>query len=369
MINENQPNNEKNESQPEALAETRPQVASLPESDPQGTDDINSTQPGKAAKKPSRGAHVRSGFLISLLVLVAALGLGGFAGYDTGVAERVSAQSTLVASQLGDQFSLVQQDMTAGRYSVARQRLEFIIGQDPSFPGASEKLAEILVKQAITPSPVPTETPTLTPTPDTRNQEAVFAQSQQQMTSKDWTNLMGSLDTLRKTDPAYKTAIVDSMYYTALRNRGMDQILGTGTYKTTNLEGGIYDLTLAERFGPLDGQADGLRSFARMYITAASFWSVDWPRAVDYFRQVVQFAPNLRDSSNVTASQRLYQALLQYGDQIAGVGGKSKDQCKALDLWKEASGIQALNNDYQYKYDQLDNTCNPITPTPNSPTP
>ena len=194
MINENQPNNEKNESQPEALAETRPQVASLPESDPQGTDDINSTQPGKAAKKPSRGAHVRSGFLISLLVLVAALGLGGFAGYDTGVAERVSAQSTLVASQLGDQFSLVQQDMTAGRYSVARQRLEFIIGQDPSFPGASEKLAEILVKQAITPSPVPTETPTLTPTPDTRNQEAVFAQSQQQMTSKDWTNLMGSLD-------------------------------------------------------------------------------------------------------------------------------------------------------------------------------
>ena len=361
MINENQPNSEESTSQPENLAETRPQVTPSPASE-----DTGNTQTGKAAKKP-----FRSGFLISLLVLVAALGLGGFAGYGTGVSERVSAQSTLVASQLGDQFKLVQQDMTAGRYSVARQRLEFIIGQDPSFPGASEKLAEVLVKQAITPSPVPTETPTLTPTPDTRNQEAVFAQAQQQMTNKDWTGLMGSLDTLRKTDPTYKTAIVDSMYYTALRNRGMDQILGTGTYKTTNLEGGIYDLTLAERFGPLDGQADGLRSFARMYITAASFWSVDWPRAVDYFRQVVQFAPNLRDSSNVTASQRLYQALLQYGDQIAGAGGKSKDQCKALDLWKEASGIQALNNDYQYQYDQLDNTCNPAptqTPSPEQPT-
>ena len=354
MMNENQPNNEGNEPQSDDLGETQPHVlgSSVP-------DEPVTTQPQKVAKK-----KFRAGFLISFLVLIVAIGLGSFAGYDTGVSERQNAQGTLVASQLGDQFKLVQQDLNAGHYGVARQRLEFIIGQDPSFPGASEKLAEVLVKQAITPSPVPTETPTLTPTPDTRNQEAIFAQAQQQMTNKDWSALMGSLDSMRKIDPTYKTAIIDSMYYTALRNRGMDQILGTGAYKTTNLEGGIYDLTLAERFGPLDGQSDGLRNFARMYITAASFWSVDWPRAVDNFRQVVQFAPNLRDSSNVTASQRLYRALLQYGDQVAGAGGKSRDQCKALDLWNEARGIAALSNDYEYKFNQLNNTCNPPTETP-----
>ena len=357
MTNENEPNNDVNEPQSDGMAQTQPQSPGSPVSD-----DLVNTQPQEVTKK-----KFRSGLLISFLVLIVAIGLGSFAGYSKGVAERQDAEGTLVASQLGDQFKLVQQDLDAAHYSVARQRLEFIIGQDPSFPGASEKLAEVLVKQAITPSPVPTETPTLTPTPDTRAQETIFAQAQQQMTNKDWTGLMGSLDSLRKTDPTYKTAIIDSMYYTALRNRGLDQILGTGAYKSTNLEGGIYDLTLAERFGPLDGQADGLRNFARMYITAASFWGVNWPQAVDSFRQVVQFAPNLRDSSNITASQRLYQALLQYGDQMSTA--KGRDQCKALDLWNEAGRITALNNDYQYKYTQLDNTCNPPTATPSAPEP
>ena len=354
MTNDNKPNEENIQPEPDNLAETQPQAPNSQE-----PNDFVDAKPQKAAKKP-----FRAGFWISLFVLIVAIGLGSVAGYGTGVSERVNAQGTLVAQQLGDQFKLVQQDLDAGRYGVARQRLEFIIGQDPSFPGASEKLAEVLVKQAITPSPEPTETPTLTPTPDTRNQEAIFAQAQTQMANKDWTNLMGSLDSLRKADPNYKTAIVDSMYYTALRNRGLDQILGTGAYKTTNLEGGIYDLTLAERFGPLDGQSDGLRSFARMYITGASFWDVNWPQAVDYFRQVNQFAPNLRDSSNVTASQRLYQSLLQYGDQLANSTAKTRDRCKALDLWTEAGSITALNGEYATKFNQLNEICNPPTETP-----
>ncbi len=49
------------------------------------------------------------------------------------------------------------------------------------------------------------------------------------------------------------------MYYFALRNYGHDLITKQG-----NLEGGIYYLTLAERFGPLDNTAIGLREGARM---------------------------------------------------------------------------------------------------------
>jgi tetratricopeptide (TPR) repeat protein len=318
---------------------------------------VTDTQPHPVKKAP------RVGFWIGLLVLLAALGLGSMAGYGKGVSERVSAQSTQVSQQLGEQFALVQADMDAGRYSVASQRLEYIIKQDASFPGAADKLAEVMVKQLITPSPVPTDTPTITPTPDLRSQEAVFAQATKQLAEKDWSGLMASLDTLRKADPTYKAVLVDGMYYTALRNRGVDQIMGSATYKTTNMEGGIYDLTLAERFGPLDGYADGLRNFTRMYIIGASFWDVNWQQAVEYFRQVYQFTPNLRDASNVTAGQRLNQALLSYGDQVAAKS-KLNDRCQALDLWTEAGKIVALDGVYSTKFNQLYQDCNPPTEVP-----
>jgi len=320
---------------------------------------LSDTQPRKVKKKPSRVA-----FWISLLVLISALGLGTTAGYNEGVRERVNAQKTSVAKSLGEQFALVQQDFDAGRYDVARQRLEYILQQDASYPGAAAKLADVLVKQSITPTPVPTDTPTITPTPDLRSQEAIFAQAQQQAQDKDWTGLLGSLDSLRKADPTYKVIQVDGWYYTALRNRGVDQIMGQGAYaKTTNMEGGIYDLTLAERFGPLDGYADGLRNFARMYITGSSFWDVNWPQAVNYFRQVAQFAPNLRDASNVTAAQRLYDALLKYGDQVSA-NGRLKERCVALDLWNEANNITALDGEYSTKWNQLNAECNPPTEVP-----
>ncbi|HEY3311111.1 MAG TPA: hypothetical protein VGK00_05665 [Anaerolineales bacterium] len=358
-LSETRPNNVP-ETQSDDLSETQPKsIGEVPQDDPGSTQPhgINDTQPNKKARSSF------SGFWISLLILLAALGLGSLAGYGRGVNERVSAQSTLVADQLGAQFALVQDDMNSGRYDVARKRLEYIIQQNANYPGAAEKLADVLVKQAITPSPVPTDTPTITPTPDLRSQEAIFTQAQQQNDAKDWTALMGSLDSLRKADPTYKAVLVDDMYYAALRNRGVDQILGIGKYTTSNMEGGIYDLTLAERFGPLDGYADGLRNFSRMYIIGASFWDVNWPQAVNYFRQVVQFAPNLRDSSNVTASQRLYQALLKYGDQLAS-NPKVKDRCTALDIWNEANNLSALNNEYAYKYNQLNLDCNPPTEVP-----
>jgi len=321
---------------------------------------LSDTQPRKINKKPAR-----LGFWISLLILIAAPILGSASGYSLGVGDRMNAQETVVSKSLSEQFTLAQQDMDAGRYDVARQRIEYILKQDTGYPGAATMLADILVKQSITPTPLPTATPTITPTPDLRSQEAIFAQTQQQLQSKDWTGLLGSLDSLRKADPSYKVVLVDGMYYTALRNRGVDQIMGQGAYaQTTNLEGGIYDLTLAERFGPLDGYADGLRTGARLFILASSFWDANWPEAVNYFRQVAQLYPNLRDASNVTATQRLHDALLKYGDQVSSTKGKLDDRCQALDLWNEARNITALDGEYSTKFNQLNLECNPPTEVP-----
>ena len=317
----------------------------------------------KTPKKPSN----RKAVVFIILGMLAVLLLGGAAGYGEGVRERVSAQSTKVAGQLGEQMGLIEQDIADGRYDNARQRLEYIIKENPNFPGAAEKLAFVLVQAAITPSPVPSATPTITPTPDKRDQEAVFASAKEQLAAKDWNSLINSLDTLRKKDPTFNAATIDAWYYTALRNRGLDQILGTNADGISNLEGGIYDLTLAERFGPLDGYAAGLREFSRAFITAASYWDINWAAAVENFRLVAQNTPNLRDSSNVTALERFYQSLLGYGDELAAAGD-SKTHCSALDVWNEAKNLYELDGEYQQKYKVLKEECNPPTKEPEMPT-
>jgi hypothetical protein len=105
------------------------------------------------------------------------------------------------------------------------------------------------------------------------------------------------------------------MLFVALRNRGIDKIA-----QLHDLEGGNYDLTLAEQFGPLDAEARNWRDWAELYIRGASFWGVDWGMTVSYFSQIASAAPNLSDISGWTASNRYLDALLGYGDWLATKG-------------------------------------------------
>ena len=94
---------------------------------------------------------------------------------------------------------------------------------------------------------------------------------------------------------------------------------------------GLYDLSLAERFGYLDGQAEGIRSGARLYLTGASFWEVDWQQAITYFEQVIQAYPSLFDkASGMTADERWRKATLGYADQLDAAGSV----CKAEKLYQ-----------------------------------
>jgi len=352
------------------MSETNPNSPS----DTQPT--LAETQPGKAASvadtQPRTVKPKRSFFWIGLLIILGAIALGAYGGYNSGIGMRVGVKKTAVAGSLSEQMALVEQDIQAGRYELARDRLEtYILKEDPNYPGAAAKLTELLVKMSITPSPTLTPIPTLTPTPDRRAQEAIYAQAKQYLLNREWNNALASLDALRKSYPAYLVVQVDSMYYAAYRNRGFDQIMGNGPYaEQTNLEGGIFDLTVAERFGPLDGTADGLRNFARFYLIGASFWELDWAQAKDYFAQVYKFTPNLRDASNMTAAQRYRIALLRYGDTV--VEARKGDYCRVLDLWREAAAIAPLDADYNRKFDDLNLECNPPTDVPEptqAPTP
>jgi tetratricopeptide (TPR) repeat protein len=249
-----------------------------------------------------------------LAVLVLALIAGGsaFAGYNSAIDQRTRYQSTLVAGEADNQFVLAQQDIILGNYDRARQRLEYIIKIDPNYPNASDQLAFVLTQQRITATPTLAPSPTLTPTPDYRGRDDLFTQAQNLLISRDWTGTIDTLLLLRKNYPDHMAVKVDDMLFVALRNRGVDKIA-----QLHDLEGGNYDLTLAERFGPLDSEARNWRDWADLYIRGASFWDVDWAQAVYYFSQLANAAPNLSDVSGWTASNRYMDALLGYGDWFA----------------------------------------------------
>lgn len=305
------------------------------------------TQPLKPVKKTPRWRSI----LISILGFLLLLGLGAFGGFRKGLDDRLDARNSIINKQLTEQFQFALVDIEFGRYEAAKQRLEFIISNEPSYPGAQEKLTEVLVKSSI-PTLVPTAT--LTPTPDFSGAESAYSRAQQLILAQDWPGALGALDQIRKLDPTYKTAQVDGMYYFALRNYGHDLILKQG-----NLEGGIYELNLAERFGPLDNTSVGLRDGARMYITGASFWELDWSQAVAYFSQVGLGWPAMWDGT-MTSSQRYHVALMRYGDELFA----QENYCGAYEQYEAAAAIGNLDNDAANHANQSYQLCYPATEVP-----
>jgi len=301
----------------ENLDETHPTQVGA-ETQPTPVDFIRQPTEVQPAPKRRRAAWFLW-VLLAIAILTGAVAIGGVFGYWQGIAVRQAFESTQVAMAVGDQFALGAQDIEAGRFEVARQRFQYIVELDPDYPGVIEKLTEVelIINATATPTLVPpTPTPTIrvvTPTPDLRGEAELFAQAEDYIRNEQWSEAIETLENLRKKNPEYQAIDIDGMFYLSLRQRGIRKI-GRG-----DLEGGIYDLSLAERFGILDAEADSWRTWAQYYIRGASFWEVDWGQAVYYFEQVAPTFPNMHDGSGWSASQRYLEALIGYAQYLGSI--------------------------------------------------
>ena len=305
------------------------------------------TQPIKPIKKPSRWLSI----LIGILGFILLIGLGGYSGYASGIGVRESAEDSVINAQLTEQYTFALRDIELGNFETAAQRLKYVIQNNPEFPGAKEKLTEVMVMSVI---PTQTPAPTATSTPDFSGAESAYQRAQQLIAAQDWANALGALDIIRKLDPTYKTAQVDGMYYFSLRNYGHQLITKEG-----NLEGGIYYLTLAERFGPLDNTSVQLREGARMYTTGASFWELDWKQAYNYFSQVGAGWPGMWDGT-MTGSQRLQISAMRYGDELF----QEHEYCAAYEQYQVAAGLGNLDNRAANSMSEAFQQCYPPTEIP-----
>jgi tetratricopeptide (TPR) repeat protein len=329
---ETQPMPEEGETQKVSTSDEY-QGQSTPEQGSSLGTDISGGEDASPDAEPSPKKRSRTIPLLIVLSLLALLIVGAtsaFGGYLSGINERTSYESTQVAQQVFEQYQLGLADFEAQRYELARQRFEYVIKLNPNYPGVTENLALVLLELNTTATPTALPIPTLSPTPDLRGAEELYSHSQVLLADNKWSEAIETLLKLRKDEPDYQPVKVDSMLYVALRNRGVERILREG-----DLEGGTYDLALAEKFGPLDIEASNMRTWADLYKTGASFWGLDWGQATFYFGQIIVVAPNLRDNTNMTATERFRIAAIKYGDILAA----NKEWCLAQEQYEAAFSI------------------------------
>lgn len=272
-------------------------------------------EPGKAS-----GASTLRRLRWPLLLLLLALLLGGLSGYLVGTRQREQSQRALTAERAKEQFDLGLQDLEAGRFELARQRFEYVIRLDPIYPGAPERLAQALVALragTATPMALATPTPNLAPV------EELFTLAAAALDQEQWTTAIDTLIGLRAKDAAFRAVEVDGMFYNAFRNRGVQRIAEQGL-----LEEGIYDMSRAERFGPLDSDAGNWRSWAELYLQADSYMGLNWAKAAQYFAEVFAVAPYLRNDAYV----KYATAAQEYGEQLIAAG----DPCGAEALFGQS---------------------------------
>ena len=234
----------------------------------------------------------------------------------------VREQSAALSVQ--EQFDLSVEDLLAGRFELAKQRLEYVLSLDPQNPDAAELLGMVLTalnQPTPTASPAVTNTPTVTP--NTGSLEETFASAQIAFANQDWNGAINLLMILRSVDPEYRRTESNQILATALRNRGMDKLF------QGYLEQGIYDLNLAAQFGPLDAQAASWRQSAAFYIFANSYIGLDWRLAAEYMGQMCQaniwgacakFANAAREYANILVEDENWCDGSAYYAQALGAG-------------------------------------------------
>ncbi len=250
-----------------------------------------------------------------LLVPLAAV-IAGLFGYFGGQAQREQAQAQALAALAGEQFAQGMDDLQAGRYSLARQRFEYVIRLDPAFPEAADRLVEAL---SHIQTPIQGGAATPTPTVNLAPVEELFDQARAALSQADWTRVLDTLLALRAKDPAYRAVEVDGMMYVALRNRGLDRIRNQW-----QLELGMYDLSRAARFGPLDKDATDWQTTAGLYLQANSYIGLRWDLSIDLFLDLC--LAGVWDSCD-----KLATAVPNYADFLLGL--MDEDPCTAQSMF------------------------------------
>lgn len=262
----------------------------------------------RGSRKSGKPRYVRAVLFGLLLIILAAL-ISGALGYSSGIRQRQAEQEKQRLTVATTHYRYGMEALASGNYEVARIQFEYVIEIYPSFPDIADKYSQVLINLAKTEQATPL--PTATPTRDIQGAQALFQQAQQDMSNQDWCLAVDAMRDLRDEDYTYETLTVDGMLWTSLRNCAIKKITADG-----DLEGGLYYLSLVQKYTPLDHEAVNYATWARLYVTGASYWEIDWSQVVYYFSQLYNAFPYMYDGSGWTSIDRYRIGLHKYGEYL-----------------------------------------------------
>lgn len=279
--------------------------------------------------------------------LTASIAIGVAGGALSGQqAQNLHATETTQAD-LGVQYQLAIEDLSAGRYGLAVQRLRWVIERAPDYPGAAEALDRAAsgasnggAAALATLPPITSEDPV-----------EIFAEAQTLLVSEQWEAAIQRLELLRRQHPEYQAADVAEALYVAQVRLGLFYIRSS-----ERIAEGVLLLEQAAMLRPLDDTTRGEIYLATLHLTAESYWGLDWVITIENLEAIVALAPNYQN-----ASERLFEARASYGDRVAALGL----HCDAFALYELALTYrddEALRGKRNSE-DQLCRTIGNVTPT------
>ena len=292
-----------------------------------------------------------------LLIIVAGLIIlyltVGFIAWQSGDSIRIDREETLRVEQINRQISLAQDDINEGSYNLALRRLTWILEQDPESKDAQalRRQAEAALKTALTPSAPsgPTPSPEPSPTPGEIGDLAQELQRLQRLEKQqDWPQLIADTLDFQRQYPGYERLITDSLLYNAYLNQGLTQVQGN------QIEGGIYNLTQAEKLGDLPQEASDYWLWAELYLQGIAYYGVNWGAAASFFRDLCLAAPFYQG-----ACDKFYNSLVAQGDQFSN----ALEWCPAVVNYREARQF-GRTQDLDEKLSLAVQGCADATPTP-----
>ena len=137
------------------MSESQPE----PEQIESTTNSVDTSENNKISKpKISGKLFIGLGIFISFLIL------GGVLGYLTGRQDRVNYAYIIEATTINDQFVRGLVALEKGNCENSQIHFEYILQQNPEYPGAFEKLQESILVCSHTATPTIAPSPTPVPT-------------------------------------------------------------------------------------------------------------------------------------------------------------------------------------------------------------
>jgi hypothetical protein len=205
------------------------------------------------SRRSIRGIWIVWGLLIASLIIGGSIGGGVLSGLKIRMQTDQQQRVTVAL----EHFNYGVEALNKGNLSEAKTQFLYVNQLVPGFPGLVEKLTDVEMKMAMALTPIATPTPAPIAIPTGGSMDEYYNSAKQAIQAGDWASAFGFLEAIRNIDLNYKQVELDADYYLVLRNWGVAQI------KANNLETGIYHLTLAQKFAPLDLEALQQLNFAR----------------------------------------------------------------------------------------------------------